>query len=204
MHHKKIVQKERELLSEWKKEGIANKEIARRLGRPVLTVRRELKRNKTRIAVGKEWELIYEPIHAQHAAMERKQNAFLAKKPLKNKNIYSYVLEHLRMGWSPEQISGRLREIDHKGEPEWQICMETIYAFIYKEKTDVTKLGQLSEMDGRKKKAKALINITDYERPLHEYLRRKQARRRKKGGRKTQRIRIPDRVSIHDRPAICC
>jgi len=40
MHHTKIVQKERELLSLWKKEGIANKEIARRLGRPVLTIRR--------------------------------------------------------------------------------------------------------------------------------------------------------------------
>lgn len=82
MHHTKIVQKERELLSGWKKEGIANKEIARRLGRPVLTIRRELKRNKTRVSVGKDWEMIYEPIHAQAAAIERKQNAFLAKQPL--------------------------------------------------------------------------------------------------------------------------
>ena len=202
MHHAKIVQKERELLSEWKKEGTANKEIARRLDRPVLTIRRELKRNKTRVAVGKEWEIIYEPIHAQAMAMERKQNAFLAKQPLKNKNIYSYVLKHLRGGWSPEQISGRLREIDHKGEKDWQICMETIYQFIYKDKTDQTKQGQLAEMDGRKKKIKTEFTVTDNSHPLYEYLRRKQKKRRKRNGRKVHRVRIPDRVSIHNRPTV--
>jgi|SRR3989344_3703020 len=202
MHHTKITQKERELLSQWKKEGIANKEIARRLNRPVLTIRRELKRNRTRVSVGKDWELLYEPIHAQAVTMERKQNAFLAKQPLKNKNIYSYVLKHLRGGWSPEGISGRLREEDHKGEPDWQICMETIYQFVYKKKTDVTKQGQMLEIDGRKKKTKTALTVTDVSHPLYEYLRRKQVRRRKRGGRKSQRVRIPDRVSIHDRPAI--
>lgn len=33
-------------------------------------------------------------------------------------------------------------------------------------------------------------------------MRRKQVRRRKKGGRKSQRVRIPDRISIHDRPGV--
>lgn len=57
-------------------------------------------------------------------------------------------------------------------------------------------------MDGRKKKTKTLITVTNYDRPLWEYLRRKQKRRQKKHGRKSQRVRIPDRVSIHDRPKI--
>ncbi len=200
--HKKFTQTERELLGQWKKDGVAKKEVARRLGRDIRTIQRELMRNRIRVSVGKEWEIIYEPIHAQAMAMERKQNAFLAKQPLKNKNIYSYVLKHLRGGWSPEQISGRLREGKHKGEKDWQICMETIYQFIYKEKTDKTRQGQLSEMDGRKRKTKTLINVTDLNRHLYEYLRRKQVRRRKRGGRKSQRVRIPDRVSIHDRPEI--
>lgn len=202
MKHKKITATERKLLSQWLRENIAKKEIARRLGRDIKTIRRELNRNKTRVSVGKDWEIIYEPIHAQAMAMERKQNAFLAKQPLKNKNIYSYVLKHLRGGWSPEGIAGRLRELDHKGEKDWQICHETIYAFIYKKKTDQTKQGQLSEMDGRKKKTKVALTITDVSHPLYEYLRRKQIRRRKRGGRKSQRVRIPDRVSIHDRPKI--
>ena len=202
MKHKKFTQTERELLSQWIKEAVAKKECARRLGRDIRTVQRELLRNKTRVSVGKDWETIYEPVHAQAVAMERKQNAFLAKQPLKNKNIYGYVLEHLRSSWSPEGISGRLREVDHKGEEDWQICMETIYAFIYREKTDKTKQGQLSEMDGRRKKTKIAITVTDVSHPLYEYLRRKQKRRRKRGGRKSQRVRIPDRVSIHDRPNI--
>ena len=129
------------MLAQWKKEGIANKEIARRLNRPVLTIRRELKRNKTRVSVGKGWEIIYEPVHVQHVAMERKQNAFLSKQPLKNKKVYAYVLEHLRESWSPEQIAGRLKYEDHPNDSSWHICMETIYAFIYKKKTDVTKQG---------------------------------------------------------------
>jgi IS30 family transposase len=205
MHHTKITQKERELIGRWKKERIANKEIARRLSRPVLTIRRELKRNKTRVAVGKDWVNIYEPIHAHHVAMQRKQNAFLAKHPLKNKNIYKYVLEHLREGWSPEGIAGRLKFVDHKDDSSWHICMETIYQFIYKKKTDVTKQGlhQKSILDKKQKsKEKSSITVTDYGRPLWEYLRRKQVRRRKRGGRKSQRVRIPDRVSIHDRPKI--
>jgi len=202
MRHTKITYTERVLLGNWKKEGVANKEIARRLERPILTIRRELKRNKTRVAVGKDWEMMYEPTHAQAVAMERKQHAFAAKQPLKNKNIYSYVLEHLRSGWSPEQISGRLRKIDNKGERDWQICMETIYQFVYKKKTDITREGQKAEVDLRKKKAGPMVTVTDNNRPLYEYLRRKQVRRRKKSGRKSQRVRIPDRVSIHDRPKI--
>lgn len=199
---KHITSRERELIGAWKKEHVANKEIARRLGRPVLTIRRELKRNRTRVAVGKDWKIIYEPVHAHAVAQQRKQNAFAAKQPLKNKSIYSYVLEHLRSGWSPEQISGRLREQDHKGEKDWQICMETIYQFIYKEKTDKTREGQRVEMDLRKKRQQPAVTITDHDRPLYEYLRRKQKRRQKKGGRKSQRIRIPDRVSIHQRPKV--
>ncbi len=205
MKHTKIKQKERELISQWKKEGLANKEIARRLGRPVLTIRRELKRNKTRVAIGKDWEMIYEPVHAHHVAMERKQHAFLAKKPLKNKKIYRYVLEHLRESWSPEQIAGRLNNVDHPDDPSWHICMETIYAFIYKKKTDQTKQGIKQQSILNKKlvgKEKSVITVTDHDRPLYEYLRRKQVRRRKKNGRKSQRIRIPDRVSIHKRPKI--
>jgi len=206
MHHTKITKIERALLAQWKNEGVANKEIARRLGRPVLTIRRELKRNKTRVAVGRnDWDWIYEPNHAQHVAMERKQHAFFAKQPLKNKKVFDYVMRHLRMGWSPEQIAGRLREVDHVGGKEWHICHETIYAFIYKKKTDVTKQGmrQQSILDKTKLgKEKAVVTVTDNEKSLWEYLRRKQTKRRKRSGRKVHRVRIPDRVSIHDRPEI--
>lgn len=203
MRHRKFTLRERELLSQWLKVRISKKECARRLNRDIRTIQRELLRNTTRVMVGRnDWQIIYEPLHAHSVAMGRKQNAWLAKQPLKSKHVYDYVLKHLREGWSPEQISGRLREVDHKGNPAWQINHETIYQFIYKKKTDQTLAGQREEMDGRKKKAKPLITVTDLNRPLWEYLRRKQKRRRKRGGRKVQRVRIPDRVSIHKRPKI--
>jgi len=200
MKHKKLTFTERKLLSLWKKENIANKECARRLGRDIKTIRRELARNSTKVWVGRDWGIIYEPLHAQAVADNRKLKAWEAKELLKNRDIYKYVLDHLQQSWSPEQIAGRLALVEHPNDPHWHICHETIYQFIYKEKTDRTKAGQRQEMDLRKKKADSLVCITNYNRPLWKYLRRKQKRRRKKGGRKVQRIRIPDRVSIHDRP----
>lgn len=204
LQHKKLTRTERELIGQWKKEGLSNSECARRLGRHKGTIGRELKRNRIRVDVGRnDWRIIYEPLHAQTVSEERKRNAWFAKEPLKNRKIYAYVLRHLRRGWSPEQIAGRLRRI-HPGDSSWCICHETIYQFIYKEKTDMTKQGILSArmMDRRLSKGITVATVTDHTRPLYEYLRRKQVKRRKKGGRKSQRVRIPDRVSIHDRPAV--
>ncbi len=192
------------LISQWKKLGLCGNEIAKRLGRDRSTIGRELKRNSTKVKINKVMELIYEPVHAQFVAMERKQKAFNAKQPLKNKDVYSYVLDHLRAGWSPEEISGRLRREDHPGDPHWQICHETIYAFIYKEKTDLTKQGLISKsvLDQRLATHNQAITVTDFDRPLYEFLRRKQTKRRHKSGRKVHRSRIPDRVSIHQRPEV--
>lgn len=168
MHHK-LSSAERRLIALWLKEGLGMREIARRLGRSHSTVSRELARNRFK-------EEIYEPLYAQALANKRRTRAWEAKQPLKNKDIYAYVTEKLREGWSPEVISGRLREVDHPGEPHWQICPETIYRFIYHPQNK---------------------NLAWW-----EYLRRKQKRRREKGGRKVHRIRIPDRISIHTRPRV--
>lgn len=201
--HKKLTSTERILLSDWKKQGLSNEECAGRLNRHVSTIGRELSRNKVRVTTGKDWKYIYESGHAQFVAMERKKSAWFAKQPLKNKKIYSYVHKHLRMSWSPEQIAGRLKFI-HPGDPSWHICHETIYEYIYRKKTDMTKQGILDAriMDRRLSKGITVATVTDHTRPLYEYLRRKQVRRRKRGGRKSQRVRIPDRVSIHDRPEV--
>jgi IS30 family transposase len=115
----------------------------------------------------------YEPLHAQARSQERKHRVFAAKHPLKNAKIYAYVLEQLRQSWSPEQIAGRLK-LKHPDDPSWQIHHETIYRFIYRKENQ--------------------------DKALWEYLRRKQKRRRSKQGRKSQRVRIPDRISIHQRP----
>lgn len=205
--HNKLTKPERLLLAAWKKAGLSNIECARRLGRNKSTIGRELKRNQTKVRVDKFNQSIYEPLHAQYVAEQRKQKAFDAKQPLKNKDIYRYAIDHLRQGWSPEQIAGRLRYIEHPNDPHWSICHETIYSFIYKDKTDLTRAALRSQiiLDKRLIRGKSLkraVTVTDSEKPLWEYLRRKQAKRRKRSGRKVHRIRIPDRVSIHDRPQV--
>lgn len=168
--YRKLVKEDRILIARWRLEGYSQRKIAGLLGRAVSTIGREIKRNSFQ---GK----VYEPLHAQRKTDIKKEKAWQAKQPLKRPWIYSYSLEKLRSGWSPEQIAGRLK-LEHPKDPSWQIGTETIYRFIY---------GQ---------KARDLFPQT----PLWEYLRRKQKRRRKQKGRKAQRARIPDRVSIHDRP----
>lgn len=160
--HKKLTPDERDKIALWRAQKAGIREIARKLGRSSSSIHDELKRNR----FGK----YYVAITAQAKAEKRKSTAG-RRQPLKNAITYSYVLEKLRLGWSPEQIAGRLeREHGHS-----VISHEAIYQYVY-----------ASENTDKK---------------LWEYLPRKQKRRKKKYGRKSQRGHIPDRVSIHDRPA---
>lgn len=169
--HTKLTFSERKLISLWKSEGVSLRGCAKRLGRNHATVIREVGRNR--------YQDFYEPLHAQHQFETRKAHAWEKKHPLKNKELFSYVTARLKWGWSPEAISGRLREVEHPNDQNWHICHETIYQFCYSPKNQRPK---------------------DYF-FWWEYLRRKQRRRRKQHGRLAQRVRIPDRVSIHNRPA---
>lgn len=121
MKYTKITASERKLIAAWLQQGVSNKEIGRRLGRHPTSVANEMKRNRFQ-------RDIYEPMHAQAKAKKRQQHAWQAKHPLKNHDVYAYVLSHLRAGWSPEQIAGRL-SLNHPDDPHWHICPETIYRF---------------------------------------------------------------------------
>ncbi len=99
-HHSKLTPRERDELARWKAQGVSNGECARRLGRHVSSIGRELKRNA--------WQGSYVAIHAQGEAWERAEKSAHGKQPLKNPDVYAYVTQHLREGWSPDQIAGRL------------------------------------------------------------------------------------------------
>lgn len=113
----------------------------------------------------------YVAIHAQ-AKTEKRKVVARKRHLLKNEDVYAYTLDKLRESWSPEQISGELK-LNHPNDKHWHIHHETIYRFIYSNKQQCRKLW--------------------------EYLPRKQKRRRKQTGRSSQRVRIPNRVSIHSR-----
>jgi len=83
----------------------------------------------------------------------------------------------IERGWDPAQTAGRIRK-----DPEWQdlavfVCAETIYHWIY---TSAFAIGE----------------------KLYQYLRYGKKKRTKHTGRSAHRSKIPNRVSIHDRPAI--
>lgn len=115
------------------------------------------------------WQLVLNSAQRQterRRIMGRTKN----RHPLKTEQVYQYVLSHLRDGWSPEQICGRL-ERETGGR---LLHHETVYRFIYK--------------------------VENKNLRLFEYLPWKRKCRKKKLGRQSQRVRILNRVSIHLRP----
>ncbi len=161
--HHKLTLEERELLYGFQKQGLSLRTIAKRLGRSHSTISRELFRNKRK-------DNMYLPCFAQTVAGFR-ANKQRKRARLKSPLVHDYVREHLRLGWSPEQIAGRL-PIDHPGET---IVHETIYQYIYRH-------GVLREH-------------------LWKYLVCKRRKRGKIDGRKVQRYgKIPEANSIEKRP----
>jgi len=119
---KKLTAFERDSIALYHTQRISNSEIARRLGREVSTIGRELKRNR--------WDESYIAIHAQNQAWERAVRVAHSKHPLKNGDVCAYVTEKLHEGWSPDQIAGRLKK-KYLQDRHWWITAETIYRWIY-------------------------------------------------------------------------
>lgn len=142
--------------------GASRRLIARKLGRSMSSIIDEVNRNSLN---GE-----YQAIKAEELSQKR-NNQSRKDNPLKNPDIYSYVYDKLRCGWSPEQIAGRLKR-DNNGRSV--ICHETIYRYVY----------------GPEGKIKQ----------LHEYLVRKHRKRRPWYGRCLYRRGISNRVSIRERP----
>ncbi len=119
-----VVFDERDHIAVYRAQGLSLCEIGRRLKRNKGTISREVRRNKAPIYDA------YGACRAQKQAKKRKHEA--GQRPrLKNAVIRAYVKRHLRLGWSPEQIAGRM----HQRHPSLSICVESIYRYIYDHKT---------------------------------------------------------------------
>lgn len=112
---------ERRRLSVFLEMGISIGEIAKRLDRNKATVYREIRRNK-------ELE-VYCAGAAQRKADGRRDRSHFSKLQ-KDGILRDYVVRSLKKGWSPEQISGRMKY----QKLSFYVCPETIYQFIYQSK----------------------------------------------------------------------
>lgn len=123
MPYTHLTEHERYLLDHMEKAGLSRREIGRRLGRDAGTVCRELKRNLT----AARWPYTSYIAHGLAAARRRRsKSAVKMRRPA----LAERVTQGLIRGWSPEQISGRLK-LDHPRDPSMRISHETIYGWVY-------------------------------------------------------------------------
>ncbi len=119
MSYKQLTLEKRYHISALLKSGLRQKEIAEAVGVSASTISRELLRNKT--------EKGYDPETAQQWAFLRHKKK--CKHTVWTPTVERYVRAKLKQEWSPEQISGRMRQ-----EREDGVSHETIYRFIYDNK----------------------------------------------------------------------
>lgn len=166
--HISVEERERIQFGLWNKESI--RDIARSLNRGPSSISREIKRNHFS-------RRRYTPRSAHLRALAKRSSRGRQLR-LKNPSIRSYVVAHLKRGWSPEQISGRL-PIEHPG---YSISHEAIYQYIYAPVNLNTRLIEQGNPD------------------LRLYLKRRHRVRVNKGGRRVWRLMNPHKPSIDDRP----
>jgi len=115
MTYKRVTAEERELIYRWRKEGHAQREIARRLDRDVSCICRELGRNTGLKG--------YRPKQAHEKAQAQAKRAGPRRF---TDDVRAEAEARIKEGWTPAIIGGRARL---EGRP-W-VCAETIYAHIY-------------------------------------------------------------------------
>lgn len=120
---------------------IPQNKIAKALGVDKSTISREIKRNQRSHG---DYDSDY--AHKKATLTRSKASSAKAFKTI-TKRMQTYINEKLELGWSPEQISGRM-----KVDIEKSICHETIYSYIRQDKRNGGKLFKFLAHKGRKYK----------------------------------------------------
>jgi len=114
--------------------------IAKRLGRNPSVISREIKNNSTE-------DNRYQAYWA-HSRSKRRRRKSRQRERIPDRIIRQYIRDKLEIGWSPEQIAGRI-SIDIPGK---HISHETIYMYIFKKERSLTPYL----VCGRKKRRKRI------------------------------------------------
>lgn len=101
--------------------GYSLRDVSRTLGYNPSSISREMKRNQTR---GR-----YDPNKAEHKTQIRRANSkYQGMKIRSDAGLESYVREKLKLHWSPEEISGRLKNVDTRIA---YVSNRGIYKYLY-------------------------------------------------------------------------
>jgi len=122
--------------------GKNQSQCARVLGINRSNVCLEINRNK-------DLDGTYRGGHAHKRYRERRKRAKQKERKIENDQaLQRYIVQKLKLLWSPEQIAGRLKRALKKTV----VCHETIYAFIYKERPDLVNRLRHQKNKYRKKR----------------------------------------------------
>jgi transposase, IS30 family len=173
MKYKHFSIEEREILQRLRWERKTLRFIARELCRSPASISREIRRNSS------PEKRLYQPRLAHERALQKRRSRGRTER-LKSECVRRYVIEHLKSGWSPEQISGCIEADIHE-----HISHEAVYQFVY---AQIHRDGY-----GLLKPGKEDLRI---------YLKRRHRRRQPKGMRRCRRVLKPYGRSIETRPNI--
>jgi IS30 family transposase len=121
--HNHLNIEERDIIAIMLAQGKSKREIGRSLGRSHTAICREIENNAPPINKG------YYLAHKAHERSIVRWTESHKRPRLKNVHIRDYVISKLKIGWSPEQIAGRI-SVEN---PSQHIGHEAIYQYIYRE-----------------------------------------------------------------------
>ena len=121
-HYTRLSATEREEISRGLATGQSLRQIATNLARPPSTLSRELSRMRYNPSS-------YRATFAHEVALRRRIHR-LDHKLVHNERLRRYVIEHLRLHWSPQQIADRLK-LGYPTDMDMQISHESIYTYVY-------------------------------------------------------------------------
>lgn len=122
---------ERQLLANWRREGMSMREAAQRLRRCPSTISRELRRNSSEDGVYRA------ELADQSYRLRRRRSRVLNR----DRKLALYVADRLLEGWSPEQVSGRLKlGLEDGVRP---VGLQTIYRWIREHEGRIAHLRSL-------------------------------------------------------------
>ena len=153
--YKQLNQFERDRIELLLTAGHKQIEIARVLGRSPGTISREIERNKLEKDGKSKNKGEYKASTAGHKARFKKKYAkYRGKKINENDKLCAYIVEKLKQGCNPDEISGRMKRDGEKFYVSKTAIYEWLYSIYGQKHCKYLKSKQYSSRRGKKKKTK--------------------------------------------------